>query len=182
MKVRFGASFPSINQYFEAKIPTVAKVDPRMAATAASKINGNRIDMLLAPTDRIMDVSRLRAKAATRTVFMTSSTVTNNIASAIASENSAALERIPGLGKKGAQRTVLELKDKVSDLARSQSSGSNSKSHWRTQLQSALIGLGFTARDAESTIDSVASDLGAKIDETDISELLKLALQSRGRG
>ena len=104
------------------------------------------------------------------------------LASAIASENSAALERIPGLGKKGAQRTVLELKDKVSDLARSQGAGSVTKSHWRTQLQSALIGLGFTARDAEATIDSVASDLGAKIDQTDISELLKLALQSRGRG
>ena len=104
------------------------------------------------------------------------------LASAIASENSAALERIPGLGKKGAQRTVLELKDKVSDLARNQSTGSSSKSHWRTQLQSALIGLGFTARDAEATIDSVASDLGAKVDETDISELLKLALQNRGRG
>ena len=104
------------------------------------------------------------------------------LASAIASENSAALERIPGLGKKGAQRTVLELKDKVGDLARNQSAGSSSKSHWRTKLQSALIGLGFTARDAESTIDAVASDLGVKVDETDISELLKLALQNRGRG
>ena len=102
--------------------------------------------------------------------------------SAIASENSAALERIPGLGKKGAQRTVLELKDKVSDLVRTQGSGKSAKAHWRTQLQSALIGLGFTARDAEATIDSVASDLGSKIDETDISELLKLALQNRGRG
>jgi len=104
------------------------------------------------------------------------------LASAIASENSAALERIPGLGKKGAQRTVLELKEKVSELARTQGSGKSAKSHWRTQLQSALIGLGFTARDAEATIDSVASDLGAKIDETDISELLKLALQNRGSG
>jgi Holliday junction DNA helicase RuvA len=104
------------------------------------------------------------------------------LASAIASENSAALERIPGLGKKGAQRTVLELKDKVSDLARTQSSGLSAHSHWRTQLQSALIGLGFTARDAESTIDVVASDLGAKVDQTDISQLLKLALQTRGRG
>ena len=104
------------------------------------------------------------------------------LASAIASENSAALERIPGLGKKGAQRTVLELKDKVSDLVRTQGSGKSAKAHWRTQLQSALIGLGFTARDAEATIDSVASDLGSKIDETDISELLKLALQNRGRG
>jgi Holliday junction DNA helicase RuvA len=104
------------------------------------------------------------------------------LASAIASENSAALERIPGLGKKGAQRTVLELKDKVSDLARTQSSGSSAHSHWRSQLQSALIGLGFTARDAESTIDVVASDLGTKVDQTDISQLLKLALQTRGRG
>ena len=104
------------------------------------------------------------------------------LASAIASENSAALERIPGLGKKGAQRTVLELKEKVSDLVRTQGSGKSAKAHWRTQLQSALIGLGFTARDAEATIDSVASDLGSKIDETDISELLKLALQNRGRG
>ena len=104
------------------------------------------------------------------------------LASAIASENSAALERIPGLGKKGAQRTVLELKDKVSDLARTQSSGLSAHSHWRSQLQSALIGLGFTARDAESTIDVVASDLGAKVDQTDISQLLKLALQTRGRG
>jgi len=104
------------------------------------------------------------------------------LVSAIASENSAALERIPGLGKKGAQRTVLELKDKVSDLARTQNSGKNAKAHWRTQLQSALIGLGFTARDAEATIDAVANDLGKKIDETDISGLLKLALQNRGRG
>ena len=103
------------------------------------------------------------------------------LASAIASENSAALERIPGLGKKGAQRTVLELKDKVGDVIRTSGSGKSAKSHWRTQLQSALIGLGFTARDAEATIDSVATDLGSKIDEIDISQLLKLALQNRGR-
>jgi Holliday junction DNA helicase RuvA len=103
------------------------------------------------------------------------------LASAIASENAAALERIPGLGKKGAQRTVLELKEKVSEVIKSSSSSKSAKSHWRTQLQSALIGLGFTARDAEATIDSVATDLGSKIDETDISHLLKLALQNRGR-
>jgi Holliday junction DNA helicase RuvA len=103
------------------------------------------------------------------------------LASAIASENAAALERIPGLGKKGAQRTVLELKEKVGEVFKSSSSSKSAKSHWRTQLQSALIGLGFTARDAEATIDSVATDLGSKIDETDISHLLKLALQNRGR-
>ena len=104
------------------------------------------------------------------------------LSSAIASENSAALERIPGLGKKGAQRAVLELKEKVGALSFASKTGSDTKSHWRTQLQSALIGLGFTARDAQATIDSVANDLGAKVDETDISTLLKLALQDRGRG
>lgn len=102
------------------------------------------------------------------------------LASAIASENSAALERIPGLGKKGAQRTVLELKEKVNDIIRTSTSSKSAKTHWRTQLQSALIGLGFTARDAESTIDAVVNDLGSKVDETDISQLLKLALQNRG--
>ncbi len=104
------------------------------------------------------------------------------LASAISSENSAALERIPGLGKKGAQRAVLELKEKVKDLALEQKSGRISKSNWQTQLHSALIGLGFTARDAQETIDGVANDLGPKVDETDISQLLRLALQNRGRG
>ena len=87
MKVRFGASFASISQCFEAKIPAVAKVEPMIAATAASKMNGSRMDILLAPTDRIIEVSRRRAKAATRTVFITSNTVTKSIARAIASAN-----------------------------------------------------------------------------------------------
>ncbi len=103
------------------------------------------------------------------------------IASAIASENAAVLERIPGLGKKGAQRAVLELKDKVSALNIAQKSNSQSKSNWRNQLSSALIGLGFSAKDAQSTIDLVSNELGSQVESTDISQLLKLALQSQGR-
>ena len=104
------------------------------------------------------------------------------IASAISSENSGALERIPGLGKKGAQRAVLELKEKVSALSLLQKPSNLSKANWRNQLSSALIGLGFTARDAQTTIDAVSNELGAKADTTDISQLLKLALQNQGRG
>ena len=84
MKVRFGASFASITQYLAAKIPLAAKDAPMTAATTASRIKGNRIDMLLAPTDLMIEVSRRRAKAATLTVFITKSTVTNSIAEAIA--------------------------------------------------------------------------------------------------
>jgi|FLOH01.1.fsa_nt_gi holliday junction DNA helicase RuvA len=105
------------------------------------------------------------------------------LASAISNENSALLERIPGLGKKGAQRALLELREKVTSLILPRSkNGKEAKRHWRTQLQSALIGLGFTAREAETTIDSVVTELGSKVEDTDISQLLKLALQNRGRG
>ena len=104
------------------------------------------------------------------------------IASAISSENSAALERIPGLGKKGAQRAVLELKEKVSSLSFANKSSEKGKSIWRDQLSSALIGLGFSSRDAQATIEAVSNELGASVDSTDIAQLLKLALQNQGRG
>ena len=103
------------------------------------------------------------------------------LAGAIASENSALLERIPGLGKKGAQRAVLELKEKVANLKLSTRTEVSGHSNWRGQLESALIGLGFTSRDANLAIDELANDLGSKVDEMDIAKLLKLALQNQGR-
>ena len=103
------------------------------------------------------------------------------LASAIASENAHALEQIPGLGKKGAQRAVLELKEKVGNLNLAAKSSSRVSGHWRDQLTSALIGLGFTARDAGETIEELANEVGAGINEVDISKLLKMALQNRGR-
>ena len=84
INVRFGANLASINQYLAAKIPAVARDAPITAATTASKINGNRIEILLAPTERMIEVSRRLAKAATRTVFTTSKTVTNSIENAMA--------------------------------------------------------------------------------------------------
>jgi Holliday junction DNA helicase RuvA len=102
------------------------------------------------------------------------------LASAISSANASALERIPGLGKKGAARTVLELKDKMSDI--SQLTGSLSWStQWRVQLGNALISLGYSQRESDQTIETLASDLGSKIEEKSISQILKLALQIRSR-
>jgi Holliday junction DNA helicase RuvA len=102
------------------------------------------------------------------------------LASAISSANASALERIPGLGKKGAARTVLELKDKMSDI--SQLTGSlSSRTQWRVQLGNALISLGYSQRESDQTIETLASDLGSKIEEKSISQILKLALQIRSR-
>ena len=102
------------------------------------------------------------------------------LVSAIASGNSAVLEKIPGLGKKGSARVVLELKEKVGSLP--QASGSvPSVGSWRESLTSALMNLGYTARDAESTATSAAEEIGSGISERPIAEILKIALQNRGR-
>ncbi len=102
------------------------------------------------------------------------------IVSAIMNEKPAVLERIPGLGKKGAQRLILELKEKVKNLNVS-ANGSSRAAGWRDQVSDALIGLGFTARDTEEALDIVAEHFGSEVAETDISMLLKFALQTRGR-
>ena len=94
------------------------------------------------------------------------------IVSAIKNEQSELLERIPGLGKKGAQRLVLELKDKLDTYAHSEVMASGS---WRDQLTSALIGLGFSARESQERIDQLSTQF-KDVAEEPISELLRAAL------
>ena len=103
-----------------------------------------------------------------------------DLARAISQEDTSAIERVPGIGKKGAQRMILELKGKLSDL----SLGATYKGHqppWREQLLSALVSLGFSAKESDSAISHVVNDLQG--DDQDpaamaLSELLKLALAS----
>ncbi len=102
------------------------------------------------------------------------------LVSAISTGNASILEKIPGLGKKGSARVVLELKEKVGALPQHRGETTNSSS-WRESLTSALMNLGYTARDAESAASSVAEEIGAAISEKPIAEILKIALQSRGR-
>lgn len=102
-----------------------------------------------------------------------------DLASAIATESVATIERVPGIGHKGAQRLILELKGKIKDIDRGASIISQT-APWRDQLTSALMGLGFSAKEADQAIASVISQLlPQKIDpaELSLSELLKSALQ-----
>jgi Holliday junction DNA helicase RuvA len=106
-----------------------------------------------------------------------------SLAVAIAQEDIKAIEKVPGIGRKGAQRLILELKGKISDFG----SVDHKQIHqpvWREQLTSALISLGFTAKDSDSAITAVVSqyaDNGIDAQNVDISELLKAALQSGRR-
>ncbi len=106
------------------------------------------------------------------------------LAVAIAQEDISAIEKVPGIGRKGAQRLILELKGKISDFG----SGHKSSHHqpvWREQLTAALVSLGFTAKDSDSAINSVIAEYGetgVEPTEVELSELLKKALQSGRRG
>lgn len=98
------------------------------------------------------------------------------ITHAIASENATTLEKIPGLGKKGAARLVLELKDKVLS---SRSTASSPRYQWRDQLTQALLGLGFTQRESTDVLDAVVEQHPDAHSQS-LETLLKIALQIRG--
>ena len=78
---------------------------------------------------------------------------------ALAAGDIAALTRVPGIGKRGAERMVLELRDKVGAVGPgSGRPGAGSRGPWRDQLVEALVGLGFTAKQAEEATDTVLAD------------------------
>ena len=97
---------------------------------------------------------------------------------AIAMQDVAAIERVPGIGHKGAQRLILELKGKLTGIE----SGTSYQGHlpaWREQLMGALVSLGFSPKESDGAISSLASRLAGKgLDPSEIalSDLLKDAL------
>jgi len=99
-----------------------------------------------------------------------------SIANAIVSSNLKFLEAVPGLGKKGAQRLVLELKEKVVAFT-SGKTGSNLTI--ANQVESALQGLGYSNKEAGSMLNAVMKD--EKIEGLSVSQVLKLALKVGGK-
>lgn len=97
---------------------------------------------------------------------------------AIASEDVNRLKQTPGVGAKGAQRLVLELKDRVNTFTGSTHNKSTSVG-WKVQVEQGLIGLGWTAKDASRAISAVSEEVNQSSEQADldVSHLLKRALQ-----
>ena len=95
---------------------------------------------------------------------------------AIGQGDLATLTSVPGIGRKGAERIVLELKDRVG-VTTTVAAGAPA---WRAQVHEALLGLGWSARDADAALDGVAAELPAGT-VPDVSKILRDALRSLAR-
>jgi holliday junction DNA helicase RuvA len=98
---------------------------------------------------------------------------------AVATENLATLCSVPGIGRRGAQRLVIELKDKVAALAAPESAGSPAPvtPAWREQVRLGLEGLGWSSRDAEAACDRV-QPLADEDPSLGVAALMRAALRT----
>lgn len=101
---------------------------------------------------------------------------------AIATENLLALTAVPGIGKKGAQRMVLELKDKIHTLGAvpdlsTTAPAPDAEPVWREQVRSGLESLGWSPRDADAAAERVAH-LVDEDPQIGIAALMKAALRT----
>ena len=99
------------------------------------------------------------------------------VATAIKNNDLKVLEAIPGLGKKGAQRLVLELKDKLASYSNAPASANLSI---KDQVESALQGLGYTLKESALMVDQALNKNADN--EIDLAQAIKLALSTKNSG
>jgi Holliday junction DNA helicase RuvA len=111
------------------------------------------------------------------------------VRAAVATEDLGALTLVSGIGRKGAQRIVLELKDKLGAATGSGGTvvrlpGSAGPGVWREQLRDALTGLGWSSREVDEALVAVGPEAEAAIavgDNPDVAVLLRSCLQMLSR-
>ncbi|HEV7654790.1 MAG TPA: Holliday junction branch migration protein RuvA [Mycobacteriales bacterium] len=96
---------------------------------------------------------------------------------AVATADVPALTRVPGIGKKGAERLVLELRDKIGAIEAGDQAGpggTTATAPWRDQVGQALVSLGWTAKEADEAVTVVAPEADGT---PDVPALLRAALR-----
>jgi holliday junction DNA helicase RuvA len=98
---------------------------------------------------------------------------------AVASDDPKTLTRVPGIGQKGAQRIILELKDRIgTPLGTTRTALPRQTAPWKDQVHQGLVGLGWSAKDAEAAVEAVAPEAG---DDPQVAVLLRTALRTLSR-
>ncbi|MGW1075367.1 Holliday junction branch migration protein RuvA [Streptomyces sp. NPDC002537] len=106
---------------------------------------------------------------------------------AVSTGDEKALTAVPGIGKKGAQKLLLELKDRLGEPVGSggrTAAPVAAAAGWRDQLHAALVGLGYAPREAEDAVTAVAPQAEATVAagaQPQVGQLLRAALQTLNR-
>ena len=102
------------------------------------------------------------------------------VAAAVHASDIRTLTKVPGIGPKGAERMVLELRDRIG-APHGAAPGrvvSAAAPPWKDQVTEALVGLGWSAKQAADAVDAVAPGLE---EQPDVSVVLRSALRELGR-
>jgi len=107
---------------------------------------------------------------------------------AVTTEDVKTLTIVPGIGHKGAQRIILELKDRIGAptgaLRGRPPEARSADAAWRSQVHAGLVGLGWSTKEADNAVDAVASEAddarGAGA-EPQVAALLRSALRTLSR-
>jgi Holliday junction DNA helicase RuvA len=103
---------------------------------------------------------------------------------AISAADTSTLTRVPGIGKKGAERLILELRDRIGGPSGDFVAGGAAPGPaWAEQVRQALIGLGWTAGQADQAVAAVAEQVAEQVDGQTapaVPVLLKQAIRMLG--
>jgi len=100
---------------------------------------------------------------------------------AVADDDLAALQRVPGVGRKSAQRIVLELKDRLGVPAGPAATGAGAApDDHRGQVVDALTGLGWPERAAAQAVERVLEGTAGPVGPGEVAGVLRAALRTLG--
>jgi Holliday junction DNA helicase RuvA len=103
---------------------------------------------------------------------------------AVASDDVKTLTSVPGIGQKGAQRIILELRDRIGapgSPSQGVTTGPSIEHAWQSQVHGGLVGLGWSGKEADKAIAEVAPEAEQMVQQgsqPDVARLLRLALQT----
>lgn len=119
---------------------------------------------------QLLKVSGIGARTA---LSVLSGLSVNDLAAAVAQQELGRLIKIPGIGKKTAERLLLELKGKLADVG--SGSPGTAPSDTRSDITQALLALGYNEKEATATVRQLAADLSTS---EGIRQALKLLSKS----
>ena len=98
---------------------------------------------------------------------------------ALASGDVSTLTQVPGIGKKGAERLILELRDKVGPVSSVPTQGGGRQMAWTEQVRQGLVGLGWSSAQADQAVTAVAETIDGPVPP--VPDLLRQAIRLLGR-